>query len=298
MVLSPGQGVLMVGHGTVGDIEELPEFLTKIRRGRPYPEQLLSELVHRYRTIGGSPLLAVTQRQAELLSDRLGVPVLVGMRFAGPDIGRALEQASSLGISELCILPVAPFSVHIYARVVVEACEERRLSLKLRPVDAWGTEPQLIAAHVQSIRSALDGLGSATHLILTAHSLPLSVVRAGDPYPAEVQACAQAIGAQLGEAYELCYQSQGADGGQWLGPDVLESIRNKAGEGNPSVTVAPIGFLADHVETLYDLDVEAAGLAQDLGLAFHRVPALNTHPKLVAAMAEVVGRTMRPAYDP
>lgn len=302
MALAPGQGVLMVGHGTVGDVSELPEFLTKIRHGRPYPQELLDELRHRYQTIGRSPLLSITQGQAARLSDRLGAPAFVAMRFAGPDLPSALEQARAAGITRLIVLPVAPFSVHVYAQVAEDALERCKpawgpTDLELVPVESWGSEPRLILAHCDRIRAVLDKLAAPTHLILTAHSLPLSVVRRGDPYPIEVSACADAVANGLGRPCELAYQSQGADGGEWLGPDLQQVLRLAAARGHRSVTVAPVGFLADHVETLYDLDVEAAGFARELGLEFHRAQALNVHPDLIGAMANVVERALARRTD-
>jgi ferrochelatase len=297
MTLPPGRGVLLVGHGTVSHPSELPDFLARIRRGRPHAPELVARLAHRYEAVGGSPLLENTKRQAALLSSRLGLPVLLGMRYAPPEIRDVLLYASELRLEQICVLPLAPFSVRAYVEAVRHEWEHLGAThphrpFRLVPVESWATEPWLIEAHRQSIAAVLSGLQRAPGLIMTAHSVPLAALSRGDPYAERVRACADAVATKLGVPYELAYQSQTEEGGGWLGPDVRSVLRELGAQGVQHVAVAPLGFLADHVETLYDLDIEAAGFARELGLGFTRVPALNASPALIEAMAQVVERTL------
>ncbi len=284
-------GVLLVAHGTVEDLADLPEFVRRIRRGRPAPAGLIEELRKRYERIGGSPLLATTKRQAEALAKRLALPVLVGMRLWQPEVAEAIGGAAQLGIRRLCVLPMAPFSVHIYCEHARGEFERVAQTLGSRApvlVDAapWGTAPSFIDAYCESIRQAL--VGAEQHaLILTAHSLPTRIIRAGDPYVVQFEAAVAAVSQQLGREATLAYQSQGADGGQWLGPSLQDVLSAAKAQGRSGVVVAPVGFVAEHVETLYDLDVEARAQADALGLAFRRVAALDESPALVATLAQV-----------
>lgn len=284
-------GVLLVAHGTVASTDDLPAFLAEIRRGVPAPDGLVDELRRRYEAIGGSPLLALTDAQASALARELGLPVFVAMRLWQPRVEQVVDKLGA-ELDRLCVLPLAPFSAHVYNAAARQAFERVAASNPPEPVfvDNWGLEPALIAAHVAVIRPVLERAGGGAELVLSAHSLPKVVVDRGDPYARLVEAAAQRIGAELGRPVQLAYQSQGAGGGEWLGPDLHEVFRALEGKGARSVVVAPFGFLADHVETLYDVDIEAEQQARQLGLDFSRVPALNTHPQLIHAMAELVRR--------
>lgn len=289
--------VLLVGHGTVSDLDQLPEFLKRIRRGRPAPEELVSEMRHRYSAIGGSPLLRITEEQAQGLSDRLGLPCRVVMRFWSPTLDEVIGELS--GYRRLLVLPMAPFSVHIYSAVIRDAlatlAEQGRHVPELVAVEPYGEDPAFVAATSALVARSLADLNchTDTPLILTAHSLPLMVLRSGDPYADLFSASAGAIGERLDRTTLLAYQSQGASGGEWLGP-ALEDVLRTAAEHNSTgqVAIAPVGFVADHVETLFDLDIEARGWAKDLGLELLRVPAHNTDGAFLDALAEVVRRAL------
>ena len=293
-------GVLLIAHGTVANTDDLPAFLAEIRRGRPAPAGLVEELRRRYEAIGGSPLLELTDAQASALGRELGLPVFVAMRLWEP---RVEQVVAKLGpeVKRLCVLPLAPYSAHVY-NAAARAAFERLASASAGAtaenlptpvfVDNWGLEPTLVAAHVSLIRPELERAGDRAELVLSAHSLPKVVVDRGDPYARLVEASARSIGDELGRPVHLAYQSQGADGGEWLGPDLPEVFRRLRANGAEAVVVAPFGFLADHVETLYDVDIEARGQAQQLGLDFQRVSALNTHPQLIQTMAELVRRAL------
>jgi ferrochelatase len=283
------EAVVLVAHGTVEAETDIPDFLTKVRRGRPPPPALVAETRRRYALIGGSPLLRITNAQAAALSRRLDVPVVVAMRLWHPLLEEVLPRLVGAGVERACILPLAPFSVAVYHRAAVEAASAVGLAdrLELVPVPPWGSEDSLIAGHADAIARA----GPADATVVTAHSLPLSVLRHGDRYEVEVQECAQAVSARLGRQLTLAYQSQNSEG-EWLGPDLAAVLREVRAKGARTVVLAPIGFLADHVETLYDLDIEAREWAQELGLELVRVAALNDSPALTEALASVAQRAL------
>jgi protoporphyrin/coproporphyrin ferrochelatase len=282
-------GVLLVAHGTVEDLDDLGAFVAKIRHGRPPPPGLVEELRRRYEAIGGSPLLRVTHEQAQALAKRLEVPVLSAMRLWEPGVERALAGAQALGLTRLVVIALAPFSQHVYWDAARKSADAAQSRVQLVRSDAWGEEPDFVAAQAELIREhAPEGAA----LVVSAHSLPKSVIDRGDPYARLVESSAAAISAALGRQLRLCYQSQGADGGDWLGPGVEQTLTTLAAEGQKVVAWAPVGFIADHVETLYDLDIEARSVAEGLGLTLVRVPALNLHPGLIAALSAVAIRAV------
>ncbi|GMV13181.1 MAG: ferrochelatase [Polyangiaceae bacterium] len=295
MPIGPHDGVLLVAHGTVTDLDDLPAFLQQIRRGRPASPELCAEIRHRYEVIGGSPLLDITRAQASALSKRLDAPVLVGMRLWRPTVEDVLRGIGGLRLRRLCVLPLAPFSVHVYWEAAQASLASVRAELgpnapELVPTEPWGTEPALVEGFAAAIRSVLGEDGKRTAVVLTAHSLPTRAIREGDPYEAQFRACATAVSERLGRDTVVAFQSQGADGGDWLGPDLKSVLELEKASGAERVVLSPIGFPAEHVETLYDLDVEAAGWARELGLELTRVRALNDDPSLVSALESVVRR--------
>jgi protoporphyrin/coproporphyrin ferrochelatase len=290
MTFPKDAGVLLVAHGTVENLDDLAAFVARIRHGRPAPPGLVEELRHRYEAIGGSsPLLQTTREQAQLLAKRLEAPVLVGMRLWEPGVEQALAGAAALGLSRLVIIALAPFSQHVYWDAAQKVAVATGSTLKLVPSAPYAEEPAFVSAHVDLIERHAP---ATAPLVLSAHSLPRIAIERGDPYARLVEASAAAVSAKLGRPVRLCYQSQGADGGAWLGPDVRETLTALAAEGHREVAWAPFGFLADHVETLYDLDVEAKNIAQGLSLSLTRVPALNLHPGLTAALEAVAIRSI------
>ena len=282
-------GVLLVAHGTVEDLDDLGAFVSKIRHGRPPPPGLVEDLRRRYEAIGGSPLLRITHQQSQALAKRLEVPVLTAMRLWEPGVERALAGAEALGLSRLVVIALAPFSQHVYWDAARKSADATQSPVQLVQSDAWGEEPDFVAAQAELIREhAPEGAA----LVVSAHSLPKSVIDRGDPYARLVESSASAISAALGQKLRLCYQSQGKDGGDWLGPSVEAILTGLAAEGQKVVAWAPVGFIADHVETLYDLDIEARSMAERLGLTLTRIPALNLHPGLVAALSAVAIRAV------
>jgi ferrochelatase len=258
---------------------------------------LVEELKRRYQTIGGSPLLHVTEEQARALEVRTGLPVLLGMRLWDPSVEDGFRLAAQRGIARLVLVPLAPFSVDVYGAAARRSLENVRAELgdatpELVLCEPWGTEPAFVEAHSLALRAALRIDSRDSAVLLTAHSLPRAAIRAGDRYQAEVEASARAIAGHLGRPCELVYQSQGADGGEWLGPDLRQTFERLARAGVRQLTLSPFGFLADHVETLYDLDIEARAWATALGLGFERVPALNTSAGLIDALSSVALRAL------
>lgn len=291
--MSATDAILLLAHGTVNQLEEMPAFLTSIRRGRPPSPELVQEMLHRYRAIGGSPHLEITRAQALALAERTGLSCEVAMRLWNPRVESVLPKLAANGIRRVCLLPLAPFSVDVYveaARAAQASLEGEARGLELVPVANWGSDSAFVTACCGLIRRHLPAVQS--ELVLTAHSLPLRVIRAGDRYAAEFEALVEAVTAQLGLPTRIAYQSQGADGGEWLGPTLEETIRTVAQSGAKHITVAPIGFLSDHVETLYDLDIEAARWCADAGLQLTRVPALNTDPAFIDALAQLAVRAL------
>jgi ferrochelatase len=279
----PGDGVLLLAHGTVSDVRDIPAFLGRIRGGRAVPPELAAETRRRYELIGRSPLLDITRTQAGRLQARLQAPVFVGMRLWDPSIESAIGEALAQGVRRLCVLPVAPYSVHVYFRAAQEAVARLDNPPELVAVPPYGTHPALVRAHAEAILPTLEKAPSGARLILTAHSLPLAALRAGDPYAALVAESARAVSESVGMRAELAFQSQGADGGEWLGPTLRAALESAREGGAGAAVVAPFGFLAEHVETLYDLDHEAQGWARELGIPMFRAPALGTDEGLIDA---------------
>jgi ferrochelatase len=291
-------GILFVAHGTIRETAELPAFLRRIRHGREPSAALVLEMQRRYDAIGGSPLLQTTREQAELVAEHTGLPTFVAMRLWDPGVDEALRAAHTAGISRLVVVPLAPFSVAVYqaaAERVRQAASGPEQTIALLAIEPWGEHPDFVAAQAELI--ARHCPTEAHELILTAHSLPLVAIRGGDRYAAEASACADAIGRQLGRPFQLAFQSEGADGGEWLGPSLTTVLKDAAARGTRHVAIAPFGFLADHVETLYDLDIEVRALCEQLELTLTRVPALNLEPRFIQALAAIAQRGLAAASN-
>jgi ferrochelatase len=290
--MAPRTALLVTAHGTVASLDELPAFLQVIRRGRPAPDELVREVRRRYEAIGGrSPLTDITARQAEKTGALLGLRSYMAMRLWSPLIRPALERALADGAERILSLPAAPFSVDVYHEPVAQTLRELAgESVSLVRVGGYGTRPAFVRALADRVREAQSGFaGSKPHVLFTAHSLPTRVVAMGDRYPTLVSACADAVARELGlssEDFTLGYQSQGASEGPWLGPDLAQCFDALCERGVTEVILSPIGFLTDHVEVLYDLDIEAAQWARERGITTARARALNADDDLCEALAE------------
>lgn len=288
------QAVLLVAHGTVDSLDDLPAFLASIRRGHPAPPELLAEVRRRYDRIGGSPLNAINRALASKLEAKLGVPVRLANRLAAPHTRDVVAELARMGATRVAIVPLAQHSAHVYGEHAKSVAAEVAPELALVYAENWGQRADLVEAFARRIRDALAHVPrDRTTVIISAHSLPVAVVKAGDPYEREVRAAAEAVSARLDARTMVAFQSQGMSAGpggrpvEWLGPDLPTTLDAIAARGDTHVVVAPIGFLADHVEILYDLDVEAKQLADERKLVLARTASLNADDDFVDVLAEI-----------
>ncbi|MGH7763381.1 MAG: ferrochelatase [Candidatus Dormibacteraceae bacterium] len=277
-------GVLCMAYGSPADEAGIEPYYTHIRGGRQPSAQALEELKGRYRAVGGSPLTAITRAQAAALGERLDMPVFVGMKHSSPFIAGGAAEAARAGVERLVGLPLAPH----FADMSLGAYE-RTLSA------AWTGELVFVRgfhdhpAFIRAVAGLLDEkLAEATpeRLFFTAHSLPARIVAEGDGYLDRLlESCRLVATATTLPDWEFAFQSASATGEPWLGPDLLGAIERS---GARDVLVCPIGFVADHLEILYDLDVEAQAFARGRGLELRRTASFNTRPEFIAARAEIV----------
>jgi protoporphyrin/coproporphyrin ferrochelatase len=295
-----GVGVIAMAYGTPATPADVEPYYTHIRHGRPPSCELLAELRERYRAIGGrSPLREITYAQAAGLRAVLhaaghdDVTVVVGMKHSPPFVEDAVGDLVGAGVERVVGLVLAPhyssMSVGEYAQRAAAALGEGR-SLAL--VRSWATAPGYIDWLADAVRGALTRLGAAAsgaEVVFTAHSLPKRILAAGDPYPGELRATAKAVARAAGLArWSIAWQSAGRTADPWIGPDILEVLPQIAATGASGVVVCPAGFVADHLEVLYDLDIEAADAARELDLPFARTASPNADPRLAATLAGIV----------
>jgi ferrochelatase len=294
-------GLVVMAYGTPASPADIEAYYTHIRRGRrPSPEQL-AELTARYQAIGGtSPLAERTRAQVDGVAAALEAVepgawrVALGNKHAAPFLEDAVAGLADAGVERIVGLVLAPHysrgsvgEYHARARATAEA-----RAIAYAPVDRWHDEPAWLDAQAERVRAARATLPERTTVLFTAHSLPERVLD-GDPYPDELEESAAAIAkrADLGDGWRLAWQSAGRTPVPWRGPDILEIIRELGAEGEGAgVLVCPQGFVSDHLEVLYDLDVEASRVAGEVGLAFARTASINDAPAVVTALAERVRR--------
>lgn len=302
-------GVLVMAYGGPDSLADIEPYLLDIRGGRPTSQELIAEIAHRYAQIGGkSPLLAVTRRQAadlEAALNRSGAGrfrTYVGMRHWQPRIAAAVAQMQADGVRQAVGIVMAPhysrMSIGAYVKKTDEALAELEAGIAVTHVESWHTHPLFLQAIAEQIQAALGKFGpeEPPFVLFTAHSLPVRILRDGDPYDAQLQETARALAERLAlpdEGWQFCYQSAGATGEPWLGPQIEEVIPKLAGAGRRAVLVVPIGFVADHVEVLYDIDIEARDIAAAHGLHLERTASLNNTPTFIAALADIVLATVR-----
>lgn len=298
-------GILLVAHGTPATIEDIPAFLANIRRGRPTPQAIVEEVQRRYLAIGGrSPVLDTSREQARLVSQRMGIQAFVATRMWHPYIVDGLREIAATNLRRLIVVTMAPHSAHVYEPVVRQAADVLRQEGRALPelvfAPCWGDEPTLHRAWAELAREVIASMeprdAARSVLVTTAHSLPMRAIEAGDPYARLVHETAEAVVASLGQdglPHMHAFQSQGMTTDPWLGPDLPSVFQRAKNTGATTVVLLPVGFVADHVETLYDLDIEAKAIATELGLGVVRVPCLNTVDGLIEAVANVVGRALQ-----
>jgi ferrochelatase len=305
--------VLLLAHGTPDALDEIPEYLRNVTSGRALPQSAIDEITHRYSLIGKSPLTDITLAQARLLERHLGLPVYVGMRNWKPYIASAVRQMRENGIAAIAAICLAPqnsrTSVGLYRRAVLT---EAGHDLAVDFTDAWADHPLLIEAFADRLRTKYRALtteiGRALPVLFTAHSVPCRTIQSAspatdplttdvhespDPYAIEAKRTAALVAAQLASEglrntdCFFAFQSQGISGGPWIGPTVEDTLSALRQAEHTAVIVHPIGFLCDHVEILYDIDIGFRKFGQRIGLRVERPESLNESPALTRALADL-----------
>ena len=289
--------VLLMAYGTPYTPAEILPYYTDIRHGKAPSPELLAELQGRYAAIGKSPLNEITMAQASRLQARLGGAsrVWVGMKHWWPTIAMAITEMAAAGVKEAIALVAAP---HYSSRSVAEYQEQVNKSLtelnnpfSVRFIESYHDHPAYLAAAARRVEEALWYTQNPreARVIFTAHSIPLRAVQNGDPYPEQLRATAELVAQSLGPLqYSLAFQSAGRTPEPWLGPDINERIAELAAAGVKECVVAAVGFPADHLEVLYDLDLEAQAKAAQLGVRLVRARSLNADPDYIEALAQIV----------
>ena len=288
--------VFLLAHGSPDSVDEVPDFLRNVTNGRPVPVQVIEEVQHRYSSIGRSPLTALTLKQGELLSRELGTPVYVGMRNWRPYIADIVGRMEADEVSRAVVICLAPqnsrTSVGLY-----RAALGNGLPFTFNFIESWHDHPLLIKAFAEKLKKGRENasreLGNELSVIFTAHSVPQRTIAEGDPYEEQSRETAALVASEASlspDAWKFAFQSQGMSGGAWLGPTVEDTILELKKAGYRGVFVQPIGFLCDHVEVLYDIDIGFRQFAEKEGMRFWRAESLNDSPLLTAALADLAGK--------
>jgi ferrochelatase len=291
-------GVLLMAHGTPDSLDEMPEYLTIVRGGRPPSPELIEEMRHNYAAIGGqSPLTAITMAQAEALRRRLGpgVPVRAGMRNWKPFIRDAISELAALDVRRIVGIPLAPqFSTLSVTKYFDAAAAALPDDAVLERIDSFHAHSLLLEAFAERLREALGASGEAEgegeeEIIFTAHSLPQRAIDGGDPYADQVAETARGVAARARiRRYHRAYQSAGRTAEPWVGPALDDLITERAAAGARRFLVVPIGFVCDHTEILFDIDVQASAAAAAAGARVRRTESLNTSPTFIAMLEDLV----------
>ena len=288
-------GVLLLAHGAPERVEDVERYLGFVRGGRPSDPRITAEVRHRLAAIGGSsPLLAWTRLQAEALQKLLGIPVFFGMRNWYPFIAETMETVRDAALDRIAAVCLAPqfseLSVGLYIKRTEEAKQKAGVTAEIVWARSFHDEPRLIEAFAGRLAPLV---GPGRRVLFTAHSLPEKALASGDPYDRETRATAAAVAARVGLAdWDFAYQSQGMTSDKWLGPTVESCLDRYAAEGIREVVVDPIGFVCDHIEVLFDIDILFRDYARERGIALYRPESLNDSPTFTAALAEVARRCL------
>ena len=296
------KAVLMMAYGTPSSVDRMQCYLSDIRGGRPMSEEFIEEFRHRYELIGGSPLTRLTYDQAKKTSEALqrrgfDWPVYVGMRHWSPWIKDAIGQMYLHGIEEAVGLVMAPhysaMSIGKYWAKIEEAQKMHGTHIKFSYVNSWYEQPNFLQAVEHHVRAGFEKFAPEVRdqvkLIFSAHSLPARLIKMGDPYDDQLKTNAKIVAERLGNVdWMFSYQSAAHTGEPWLGPQIEEVIPDLAKEGYKHVLVAPLGFVCDHVEVLYDIDIEAKQIAQEHGVQLERIEMMNSDPVFIEAIADAV----------
>jgi protoporphyrin/coproporphyrin ferrochelatase len=283
--------VVLMAYGSPERLADVPAYYADIRGGRPVSPDRLADLVERYRRLGieeSSPLNAITERTRAALEAELGLPVFTGMKHWTPRIADAAAAALASGAEEVVGLVLAPhysaLSIAGYREQLERALGRRA---ELRFVDSWHDEPGFIELLADRVR------GTDAHVVFTAHSLPARILESGDPYRDQLLETARLVAEAAGLAtWSFSFQSASPTGEPWLGPDILDHLDSLRRQGVEHVLVSPVGFVSDHLEIRWDLDVEAQEKAAELGLRLERIEMPNTDPAFVRTLAAIVSRVL------
>jgi ferrochelatase len=290
-------GVLLLAHGAPDRLEDIPAFLLNVREGRKLPDAAVNEIIRRYRLIGGSPLLRLTTLQAQGLATRLGRPTYVGMRNWKPFISDAVRQIGADGVERVVAICLAPqnsrTSIGLYKRCLSEDASRLAPNVQVDFIENWHNHPGLVEAFRERVATALARVqaeaGEPVPVIFTAHSVPQKTIEDGDPYEQQVKETAALVAKALGVGeYDVAFQSQGMTSEPWIGPTVESLIERNAAQGRRHILLAPVGFVCDHVEILYDIDVLFRDYGKSRGVIVHRSESLNDSPLFIEALAAVV----------
>jgi len=283
--------VILMAYGSPERLDDVPAYYADIRGGRPIAPENLADLVERYRRLGveeHNPLNAITEETRAALARALELPVFTGMKHWTPRIAEAAESALADGAVVVVGLVLAPhysrLSIAGYRSQLEEALDGRA---ELRMIEEWHLFEPFVDWHASRLR------GTEAHVVFTAHSLPARILVDGDPYQQQLEETAAAIGqrATLGE-WSFCYQSESPTGEPWLGPDILDHLAELHARGIDDVLVCPIGFVSDHLEIRWDIDVEAQERARELGMTLRRIEMPNADPEFVSALASLVSQEL------
>ena len=296
------KAVLMLAYGTAGSVERMRCYLSDIRGGRPMSDEFVNEFKHRYELIGGSPLTELTYDQAkktgeELQSRGLDWPVYLGMRHWSPWIKDAIGQMYLHGVEEAVGIVMAPhyskMSIGKYWGKIEEAQEMHGSNIKFTFVNSWYQQPKFLQALEEHIRAGLEkfpaDVRDKVKLVFSAHSLPERLIKMGDPYDEQLKDNARIVAERLGDVdWMFSYQSAAETGEPWLGPQIEDVVVDLAGQGYKHMLVAPIGFVCDHVEILFDIDIEATQIAAEHGIQLERIESMNSTPLFIGAVADAI----------
>ncbi len=299
--------VLLMAYGGPDSLDDIRPYLLDVRGGRETPEALVEEIRERYALIGGkSPLLEITNAQARALEEELNrqpgedtYRTFVGMRHWTPYIRETVAEIARAGLRNVVAICMAPYyskmSIGAYEQKLNEALSEHAVDWNVRMVGAWNDHPLFITSVAEKVRAGLEQFDPVdrpnVRVIFTAHSLPAAIMQQGDPYAQQFEQTVELVAAASGlpqGSWHTAYQSAGAAAMRWLGPTLDETVEKLAGEGVRKILVAPIGFVADHVEILFDIDIEAKEEAQELGVQLERTISPNASSSFINALAEII----------
>ena len=296
------KAVLMLAYGTVSSVERMRCYLSDIRGGRPMSDEFVDEFKHRYDLIGGSPLTGLTYDQAkktgeELQNRGLDWPVYLGMRHWSPWIKDAIGQMYLHGIEEAVGIVMAPhyskMSIGKYWGKIEEAQEMHGSNIKFTLVNSWYQQPKFLQALEEHVKAGLEKFSpdvrDKVKIVFTAHSLPERLIKMGDPYDDQLKDNAKIVAERLGDVdWMFSYQSAAETGEPWLGPQIEDVVVDLASQGYKHMLVAPVGFVSDHVEILFDIDIEAKQIADEHGVQLERIESMNSSPLFIGAVADAI----------